>query len=144
LEPSNEDKEEARMAKRKRSQTYLAVGPALGNFILGETPYPNPSYPNAGPTLRKKTYGPGTKFNTKRPFGSPDVRSSRATLKNKKLTKSQKNKILRSGLFWKVGPGKPHRMSKVIRIPYTYFDPVDQKVVQTALVVGYEGAGGGC
>ncbi len=130
------------MAKRRRYQISLAVGPALGNFILDQTPYPNPSYPNAG--ARKMTYGPGKKFNTARPFSSPDVRSPRATLKKKKLTKSQKNKILRAGLFWKVGPGKPHRMSKVIRIPYTYFDPIDQKVVQTALVVGYEGAGGGC
>ena len=136
------------MAKRKRSQKYSArmgaLSLALGDFILGQTPYPHPTYPKAGPALRRKTFGPGGKFNTQRPFGVPDVRSARATLKKKKLTKSQRNKILRAGLFWKVGPGKPHRMSKAIRIPYTYFDPVDKKVVKTALVVGYEGAGGGC
>ena len=37
-------------------------------------------------------------------------------------------------------------MSKVIRIPYTYtyYDGGVKKTGQTALVIGYEGAGGGC
>ena len=134
------------MAKRKRPSRYKTprgstLSLRLGDFILGATPYPDPKYPNPG-GARVKTYGPGTKFNTNRPFESPDVRAARATRNKKKLTKSQKSKILRSGLFWKIG-GVKRRMSKAIRIPYTYFDPLAQKYVKTALVVGYEGAGGG-
>ena len=91
-----------------------------------------------------QTYGPGVKYNTGKPFESPDVRLKNATRNGKLLTKAEKNDILRKGLFWKIG-GRPHRMSKVIRIPYTYKDPITGKPGrQTALIIGYEGAGGGC
>jgi len=148
LEASAVNKEEAHMAKRKRLSGYPDSGrreaPSLrlGDFILGETPYPSPKYPS--PTAAEvKTYGPGMNFNTDRPFDFPDVRSPKAARNKKKLTKPEKTKILRAGLFWKIG-GVERRMSKAIRIPYTYFDHVAQKYAKTALVIGYEGAGGGC
>jgi hypothetical protein len=83
------------------------------------------------------------KYNAGGPFESPDVRLKNATFKGKLLTKAEKNDILRKGLFWKIGRAK-RRMSKVIRIPYTYEDPKNGKRAQTALIIGYEGAGGGC
>jgi hypothetical protein len=152
------------MAKRKHSTKYTLYPPGitinkakraalgalvleLGSYILAQTPYPSPEYPKAGSNPDKpfpgQTYGPGVKYNTGKPFESPDVRLKNATFKNKLLTKAEKNAILRKGLFWKIG-GRPHRMSKVIRIPYTYKDPINGKRAQTALIIGYEGAGGGC
>ena len=148
------------MAKRKRGSKYALYLPGikkvdldalildLGSYILAQTPYPSPKYPEPGPNpdkpFRVQTYGPGVKYNTGKPFESPDVRLKNATRNGKLLTKAEKNDILRKGLFWKIG-GRPHRMSKVIRIPYTYKDPINGKPGrQTALIIGYEGAGGGC
>jgi len=37
-----------------------------------------------------------------------------------------------------------HRMSKVIRIPYRYHDPVLKKDAMAALIIAWEGGGGGC
>ena len=152
------------MAKRKRGSKYAALYPLnidkkrrealdalildLGSYILAQTPYPSPKYPTPGPNPEKpfsvQTYGPGVKYNTGKPFESPDVRLKNATRNGKVLTKAEKNDILRKGLFWKVG-GSTRRMSKVIRIPYTYKDPINGKPGRpTALIIGYEGAGGGC
>ena len=148
------------MAKRKRGSKYalypLNIPKAtldalildLGSDILAQTPYPSPKYPKAGPNpdkpFRVQTYGPGVKYNTEKPYESPDVRLKNATFNGKLLSAAQKKTILRKGLFWKIG-GRPHRMSKVIRIPYTYKDPINGKPGrQTALIIGYEGAGGGC
>jgi hypothetical protein len=149
-------REETHMAKRKRA-TKFGYGPnpspaiavlslGLGGFILGQTPYPSPNYPKprkSGKPFRVQTFGPGMKYDTDRPYESPDVRLKNATFKGNLLTKAKKNDILRKGLFWKVG-GATRRMSKAIRIPYTYFDPKNKKMTQTALIIGYEGAGGGC
>ena len=144
------------MAKRKRSTkfgysadsspTLVALSLDLGGFILGQTPYPSPNYPKprkSGKPFRVQTYGPGVKYDTDRPYESPDVRLPKATFRKKLLTDVQRKAILRKGLFWKLG-GTTRRMSKVIRIPYTYVDPINGKISQTALVIGYEGAGGGC
>ncbi len=123
------------MAKRQ----YI-LGPfaaQLGTLILRETPYPGPKYRGTFPG--KKMFGPGKPFDTRRPFKFADV-----TWKKANLPKARVKRILARGFYWNVGPGKTHRMSKVIRIPYTYFDPKKGKNVNTALVIGYEGAGGGC
>ena len=45
------------------------------------------------------------------------------------------------GLFWHFG-GRPRRMSKAIRIEYTYKGD-DDKEYKPHLLIGYEGAGGG-
>jgi len=52
-------------------------------------------------------------------------------------------RILDAGLHWKIGAGT-HRMSKVIRIPYRYHDPVLKKDAMAALIIAWEGGGGGC
>jgi len=153
-------RKETHMAKRKRATKYTlyaglnkagraALGVLtrdLGSYILEQTPYPSPNYPKPGPNpakpFRVQTYGPGVKYHAGHAYESPDVRLKNATFKGKLLSAAQKKTILRKGLFWKIG-GRAHRMSKVIRIPYTYVDPKNGKTSQTALIIGYEGAGGG-
>jgi len=142
------------MAKRRFTTKYAiqyattnpviaALSVELGSYILGQTPYPSPNYPKPDKAFRVEKYGPGVKYSTKRPYESPDVRLPKATFRKKLLTDAQRKAILRKGLFWKVGR-TTRRMSKVIRIPYTYVDPINGEISQTALVIGYEGAGGGC
>jgi hypothetical protein len=115
----------------------------FGSLILQEVPYPFPSYPNANRPLPKKIYGPGSRFHARHAFKVPNVKSKKAKEVDKTLTTAKANKIVRAGLFWDIG-GAKRRMSKAIRIPYTYYDPVDKKNVKTAIVIGYEGSGGGC
>jgi hypothetical protein len=144
------------MAKRRFTTRYAvkyaaknpviaALSVELGSYILGQTPYPDPKYPNPGQAFRAETYGPGVEYSTEHPYESPDVRSKKATFKGKLLTDAKRKTILRKGLFWKIG-GRNLRMSKVIRIPYTYtyYEEGVKKTGETALVIGYEGAGGGC
>jgi len=122
-----------------------AAGPSqkLGQFIFDETPYPNPRYPKIGRGPGVQIYGPGKRFvAAKGGFKIADVRK-RKSQEVGHLSKAKVKKVLREGLYWKIGR-KTERMSKVIRIPYRYYDPVLQTIAKAALVIAWEGAGGGC
>lgn len=109
----------------------------LGNFIFQETPYPNPRYPKIGRGTGMTVYGPGRRFTAAKPFKIADVRSKKSG-----LPRAVANRILRAGLTLRLGSTN-HRLSKVIRIPYVYADPLLKKTVKAALVICWEGAGGG-
>ena len=135
MPPYRSLKAKSRKAKGRRAKGSPAV--KLGDFILGETPYPNPVPLKLSRAAGLKLYGPGRRFTTAHPFKIADVRSKKAG-----LPKARVRKILRAGLFWKIG-GATRRMSKAARIPYSYYDPGSKKYVKAALVIGWEGAGGG-
>jgi hypothetical protein len=122
-----------------------AAGPSLklGRFIFDETPYPNPQYPKIGRGPGVKIYGPGKRFVVANGgFKIADVRK-RKSQEVGHLSKAKVKKVLREGLYWKIGR-KTERMSKVIRIPYRYHDPVLNTMAKAALVIAWEGGGGGC
>lgn len=124
--------------RRKGRRAQGTSSARLGDFIFSQTPYPNPS---ALKLARAQVYGPGRRFTAARPFKIADVRSKKARTVGH-LSAARAAAILRQGLKWKIGNGK-YRMSKVVRIPYPYYDPVLKKTSPAALVIGWEGAGGG-
>ena len=102
----------------------------LGAFIVGENPYPwkmalpdLTALPNPQGVERD---GIGQNYNATTPYGKTDVYDDKA-------------KVMQ-GLFWYFD-GKPHRMSKAVRIEYTY--TVNGEQFKDYLLIGYEGAGGG-
>jgi len=126
--------------RRSNARSRKAKGdPAvkLGDFIIGQTPYPNPVPLTISRAAGLTLHGPGRLFTTAHPFKIPDVRSKKAGLPEARV-----RKILRAGLFWKIG-ASTRRMSKAARIPYRYYDPISKQHVKAALVIGWEGAGGG-
>ena len=101
----------------------------LGDFIFDENPYPRPAYPRAYTRNKRiKRFGVGKSFHKGRVFGKVNV--------------SDNPKLYLKGLFWSL-TGKNVRVSKAIRIPYTYFDPKKRTSTRGALLIGYEGGGGG-
>lgn len=99
----------------------------LGDFIFDENPYPKPRYPRTYKSKQIKRFGVGKSFNSRRKFRRVVVSDPKEYLK---------------GLFWNVG-GTNVRVSKAVRIPYSYFDPKRRKSIRGALLIGYEGGGGG-
>jgi Dyp-type peroxidase family len=122
----------------ERPMSYKAQGgklPAnaaqLGEFIHQQNPYPwqmelpNLDSPSNYEDVEKE--GPGKHRDQTNPFTVVDVTGDRERFME--------------GLFWHFG-GKPRRMSKAIRIEYTYKGD-DDKEYKQHLLIGYEGAGGG-
>lgn len=135
-------KPKVRRKNGKAPKPHGTLSARLGDLILQQTPYPNPDPLKISRAAGLKMYGPGRRFTAAKAYTIPDVRSKKARLKNAPLPKALVKKILRSGPKWDVG-GVLRRMSKVMRIPYNYKDPVDKKKAKAALVIGWEGAGGG-
>jgi hypothetical protein len=98
----------------------------LGDFIFDENPYPQPRYPRNYKGKAIKRYGPGKSFRGTKKFG--------------KISTVNDPALYLKGLFWNVG-GTNVRVSKAIRIPYSYKQ--GKKTIKSALLIGYEGAGGG-
>jgi len=122
--------EEIEMARKRRSGRSLAYS-KLGDFIFDQNPYGTDlRYPQNYKKARIAKYGLGKRFDADRPFGVLDVR------KDPKL-----RRLYRKGLFWPLN-GAKRRVSKALRIPYTFKDPAG-KLHRGALLIGYEGAGGG-
>jgi len=104
----------------------------LGEFIHQQNPYPwqmelplNLESPSSYEDVERE--GPGKHRDQRNPFTVVDVTGDRERFME--------------GLFWYFG-GKPRRMSKAIRIEYTYKGDGDKEYKQH-LLIGYEGAGGG-
>lgn len=104
----------------------------LGDFIFDQNPYaaeveivdvehPNNSNPK-DPDVAMD--GPGAKFHSKKPFKVPTSKTGAEFME---------------GLFWYF-KGAPRRVSKAIRIKYTY--KLRGKKVTEHLLIGYEGSGG--
>ncbi|HEV8440857.1 MAG TPA: hypothetical protein VGT40_22440 [Methylomirabilota bacterium] len=124
----------------KKSKGNAAAYARLGDFIFDENPYSDEvKYPaNLKKAKGVQRFGPGAKRGADKPFTIRDVRKVKGL-----------GHIFKKGLFWKVG-SRTLRMSKAVRIPYTYVfkkhgqkGEVVKEVVNGYLVVGYEGAGGG-
>jgi len=103
----------------------------LGEFIHQQNPYPwqmelpmDLERPSNAEDVEKE--GPGKHRDQANAFTVVDVTGDRERFME--------------GLFWYFG-GKPRRMSKAIRIEYTY--TADNKEYKQHLLIGYEGAGGG-
>jgi hypothetical protein len=104
----------------------------LGTFILEENPYPwpiqlPPDFDVEGsPHVEKLGLGAPARQN--HPFKEPDL--------------DPKDPRYGQGFFWDLGGVEPSRMSKAIRISYEYALP-NGKTKTYAIVIGYEGGGGG-
>jgi len=96
---------------------------ALGELMHGENPYPWDMEIRFEEMVKD---GPGRETDARRKFRVTDVYQDRA-------------KILDAN-FWYF-KGKPSRVSKTIRIPYTYV--VNGESYTQYLLIGYEGHGGG-
>jgi hypothetical protein len=103
----------------------------LGEFIHQQNPYPwqmdlplDLERPVNDEDVEKE--GPGKHRDQGNPFTVIDVTGDRERFME--------------GLFWYFG-GKPRRMSKAVRIEYTY--KVGDQEYKQHLLIGYEGAGGG-
>ena len=156
--PYNNRKPKIKPAKGKRARLTATPESKLGRFILAQTPYPKPIAPSPSKAAGMKKYGPGKEFTTAHPYLVADVRpkltkanplklSAKAPKKSqdkfRRLTPAGARRILKEGFYWKIG-GVKRRMSKVIRIPYRYTDPLFNQKTTAALIIAWEGAGGGC
>jgi Dyp-type peroxidase family len=101
----------------------------LGTFIYEENPYSSQTEQLTRELLEERAMRDGlTRDNTAEdPTG---------------ITVRQMNKALNEEcLFWDFA-GEPHRVTKAIRIPYTYLRASDGVRVSTAILIGFEGPGG--
>lgn len=126
------------MAK-KRSKGDNAKYFKLGDFIFDQNPYPKPVYPGSYKSKGIKAYGPGKGFGADHPYEHTDLRLRAA---KRAVGAARASRILKEGVKLRIG-NVERRMSKVIRIPYRHYDPDRKKRVSGALVICYEGAGGG-
>lgn len=126
------------MAKKRSKSTDEAYN-KLGYLIFDENPYPKPMYPRSYDPKNLQIYGPGKTYDADDPFTFVNLTSAHA---KRMLGRVKAAKLYKEGLTFMVGKTK-RRMSKVIRIPYTHYDPDKKKQVPGAVVIAYEGAGGG-
>ena len=114
---------------KKETDVATDVQGMLGQFIFNENPYPwamnLPNLATQNPQGVERD-GIGQNFNAVQPYGTTDVYPDKA-------------KVMQ-GLFWYFD-GNPHRVSKAVRVAYTYV--VNGEQFTDYLLIGYEGAGGG-
>ena len=122
------------MSYKAQGGKLPANAASLGEFIHQQNPYPwQMELPVDLESLRRTTRtwkrrGPGKHRDQTNPFTVVDVTGDRERFME--------------GLFWHFG-GKPRRMSKAIRIEYTYKGDDDKEYTEKHLLIGYQGAGGG-
>jgi hypothetical protein len=97
----------------------------LGEFIYEQNPYGLNRLPTDLDSPRVKTDGPAKSKKANNPLTAQETAAIQ-----KKPSKS---------LWWYFN-GKPCRVNKAIRIPYTY--KVGGRTVTEHLLIGYEGTGG--
>ena len=119
--------------ERKASMGTLPDdGSRLGQFICKENPYPwpitlPPDFDQSGsPHVHKA--GLGKHNDQQTPFRVVDLPAN--------------DPRYLQGLFWSLGGDRAYRVSKAMRIEYDYTYP-DGTTKTHAIVIGYEGGGGG-
>ena len=95
----------------------------LGEFIFDQNPYAWPVTLDAGKVKATK-HGVGAQATQAKPFKKADLECG--------------DERYMEGLFWALGGRVTHRMAKAVRIEYEC--PSGETY---ALVIGYEGGGGG-